>query len=369
MASTKLSPQGYLLGGEPYADNPFWDGDPTPTPPADYVEDVRAEGTAVDGGTSWKFTQTRDGQDYTIATIFVPNSGGGGTGENGATFTPHLSPLSGTPGGWRLSWTNDRGLANPTPVDIYNGTNGNDGKTGPQGPAGETGPAGPQGPAGETGPAGPQGPAGADANLPDGGANDDVLVWDDTTREWMPDGSIAPMLHEGTAGQVWGKTNAGLGWVDVPGGGSGGIGSFEVVTDVTQADYAVVEVLYELSLSTSLYRQSNNGFLSEQLRTTIKIPAKKYIARVTYNAVKSLFTCSFNPVTLANIAGTATQVEGIEVSCSPLGFTGSGFYVQCFLSSTMLSEHDTGVKYLVDGTSRTSAYSTQINTLLRVKTE
>lgn len=76
--------------------------------------------------------------------------GGGGTGENGATFIPEVSE------GGVLSWTNDKGLPNPAPVNIK----------GPQGPQGETGPAGatgatgPQGPQGEAGPQGPQGEAG-----------------------------------------------------------------------------------------------------------------------------------------------------------------------------------------------------------------
>lgn len=62
-------------------------------------------------------------------------SGGGITGANGVTFTPHLS-TDGT-----LSWTNDGGLTNPTPVNIKGakgdtGLRGEKGDTGPQGPAG-----------------------------------------------------------------------------------------------------------------------------------------------------------------------------------------------------------------------------------------
>lgn len=56
----------------------------------------------------------------------------GESGENGATFTPSVS----TDG--VLSWTNDKGLANPTPVNIKgadgtNGTNGVDGAKGDKG--------------------------------------------------------------------------------------------------------------------------------------------------------------------------------------------------------------------------------------------
>lgn len=58
----------------------------------------------------------------------VGRSGGGSgaDGEDGATFTPAVA-ADGT-----LSWTNDKGLANPEPVNIM-------GPQGPQGPQGEPG--------------------------------------------------------------------------------------------------------------------------------------------------------------------------------------------------------------------------------------
>lgn len=94
-------------------------------------------------------------------------------GQNGATFIPSVS-ADGV-----ISWTNDRELPNPAPVNIK-GVPGATGATGPQGPKGDTGPAGadgakgetgpqgeqgPQGPKGDTGPQGPQGPKGADGTM------------------------------------------------------------------------------------------------------------------------------------------------------------------------------------------------------------
>ena len=64
---------------------------------------------------------------------------------DGATFTPSVTEGV-------LSWSNDKGLPNPEPVDI----------TGPQGPQGPQGATGPQGPQGATGPQGPQGEKGDD---------------------------------------------------------------------------------------------------------------------------------------------------------------------------------------------------------------
>ena len=72
-----------------------------------------------------------------------------------ATFTPSVS-ADGT-----LSWTNNKGLTNPEPVNIK-GPQGETGPQGPQGPKGDTGPQGPKGDTGATGETGPQGPAGAD---------------------------------------------------------------------------------------------------------------------------------------------------------------------------------------------------------------
>ena len=59
-------------------------------------------------------------------------------GKNGATFIPAVSE-SGV-----ISWTNNKSLPNPDPVDIR-------GPQGPQGPQGETGATGPQGAKGDTG--------------------------------------------------------------------------------------------------------------------------------------------------------------------------------------------------------------------------
>lgn len=54
----------------------------------------------------------------------------GPAGDSGATYTPEVS------GDGELSWTNDRGLDNPEPVNIR-GPQGKDGLPGPQGPPGD----------------------------------------------------------------------------------------------------------------------------------------------------------------------------------------------------------------------------------------
>ena len=109
-------------------------------------------------------TKTEDGTEWADPQ--------GGAGSTGATFTPSVSPDG------VISWTNDKELPNPDPVNIK-GPEGPKGDTGPQGepgqdgapgaqgpqgeqgPKGETGAQGPQGEKGEKGDTGPQGPAGA----------------------------------------------------------------------------------------------------------------------------------------------------------------------------------------------------------------
>jgi hypothetical protein len=79
-------------------------------------------------------------------------------GKNGATFTPAVSAEG------VVSWTNDRDLPNPAPVNIM----------GPAGPAGEAGPQGPKGDAGAQGPKGDTGPAGKDGAKGDKGDKGDT---------------------------------------------------------------------------------------------------------------------------------------------------------------------------------------------------
>lgn len=167
---------------------------------------VDADGTihSIGGGTggassadhvSYNDTKTQLGVTTVQGAIEHLAEAGGTKGDDGATFTPSVSSEG------VISWTNDKNLDNPTPVNIKGpkGDIGPQGPEGPMGPQGETGPKGdpgaaftynmfteeqlaglkgpkgdagekgatgaqgpigPVGPQGETGPAGPQGPQG-----------------------------------------------------------------------------------------------------------------------------------------------------------------------------------------------------------------
>lgn len=91
------------------------------------------------------------------------NKGGSVSGENGATFIPNVSAEG------VISWTNDKGLANPEPINIK-GEQGERGLQGIQGPQGEKGE---KGETGATGATGAQGDKGDKGDKGDTGAKGD----------------------------------------------------------------------------------------------------------------------------------------------------------------------------------------------------
>ena len=154
-----LSPQGYNINENPMNENPFWgDGNVE-------IEMASVSCTKTTEGTTdtyvWKYTDV-EGVDHPIITQVITNAAG-------ATFTPSVSAAG------VISWTNDKGLPNPDPVNIKGpkgdtGATGATGATGPQGPAGPRGPQGAKGDTGATGPQGPAGPTGAQGAKGDTGA-------------------------------------------------------------------------------------------------------------------------------------------------------------------------------------------------------
>lgn len=124
--------------------------------PVDHID-----GVSIANGSTFKEIDT--GKEYTYNEsaetwhINKSASSGGGSGvdgEDGATFTPAVS-ADGT-----LSWSNDKGLENPAPVNIK----------GPKGDTGATGPAGADGAKGEKGDRGEQGLQGIPGEKGDTGA-------------------------------------------------------------------------------------------------------------------------------------------------------------------------------------------------------
>ena len=115
-------------------------------------------------------------------------TGGGGVGQNGATFTPSVSPEG------VISWTNDRELPNPEPVNIK-GDKGDKGEKGDPGEPGAKGEQGEQGPAGADGASGPQGPQGEQGQPGVDGKTPNIQIG---TVETLPAGSEATVDNSGT---------------------------------------------------------------------------------------------------------------------------------------------------------------------------
>ena len=103
-------------------------------------------------------------------------TGGGGIGQNGATFTPSVSPEG------VISWTNDKELPNPEPVNIK-------GDKGDKGDTGEQGLQGAKGDKGDKGEKGDPGQPGADGKTPN------IQIG---TIETLPAGSQASVTNTGT---------------------------------------------------------------------------------------------------------------------------------------------------------------------------
>ena len=106
----------------------------------------------------------------------------GEKGDDGATFVPSVS-ADGV-----ISWTNDKDLPNPEPVNIKGakGDKGEQGERGLQGPIGATGPVGPQGIPGQNGEKGDKGDTGpSGARGMDGRDGADGRDGVSATHEWV----------------------------------------------------------------------------------------------------------------------------------------------------------------------------------------
>ena len=157
--ANNVSPQGYQLNKEPINENPFWGGE-SPAPGSLIVTEIDVTKQVNGNYTTYVWSYLDQlGERHALCTQTVASD----AGEDGATFTPHISS-SGV-----LTWTNDKGLPNPDPISVIGpqGPTGATGATGPRGPKGDTGATGatgltgPQGPTGATGAQGPTGETGA----------------------------------------------------------------------------------------------------------------------------------------------------------------------------------------------------------------
>lgn len=193
--------------------------------------------------------ETADGKSEIATKKYVDDSVGSiQEGKDGATFTPSVD-VSGN-----LSWTNDKGLANPDPVNIK----------GPKGDTGDIGPKGAPGERGETGPAGTPGTNGQDGITPTIGDNGNWYLGETDTGkpsrgEQGPKGDTGDRGPAGTPG-----TDGQQG----PAGADGAPGENGIsITEITQGEtsesdgYTVTPVTINKSDSTNVVLQikAKNG--------------------------------------------------------------------------------------------------------------
>ena len=176
-------------------------------------------------------------------------TGGGGVGQNGATFTPSVSPEG------VISWTNDRELPNPEPVNIKGdkGDKGEKGEPGEPGAKGEQGEQGPAGPAGADGAVGPQGPQGEQGQPGVDGKTPNIQIG---TVETLPAGS------EATA-SIGGTTENPLLNLGIPQGRDAEIGgSWRLISDINiTEEVQIVEVFND---------SDNNNFNLSEIYVRVK---------------------------------------------------------------------------------------------------
>lgn len=176
-----ISPQGYQLGEDPKAKNPFWNEGEDSDVNRIYATATVDDGTGVPSVTTSK---TVSGSDITFGFDFHNLKGERGpqgpAGATGATGPAGPAGADGAPGA-----TGATGPQGPEGPKGDTGATGPAGPVGPVGPQGAEGPQGPQGPIGETGPKGDPGAPGH--GVPAGGTAGQVLTKVDGTdynTEW-----------------------------------------------------------------------------------------------------------------------------------------------------------------------------------------
>lgn len=173
------------------------------------------------------------GEGITIAADGKTISASGGS-EDGATFTPSVDASG------NISWTNDKGLPNPTTRNIMgpqgpagaDGAKGDKGDKGDQGEQGIQGIQGIQGPKGDTGAKGEQGPQ---------GAKGDAFTYEDFTAEQLaalkgPKGDTGNTGPQGPQGEK-GETGS-----QGPQGATGANGHSPVVTASKSGTVTTIKV-------------------------------------------------------------------------------------------------------------------------------
>lgn len=188
-----VSPQGYQIENNPVNNNPFWEYEIE----GDGLKSIECTKTTEGDFDYYRWTYTdADDVSHYVMTQAVSNK----AGIDGVTFTPSVSSEG------VISWTNDGGLPNPSPVSIKGpkGDKGDTGATGATGPAGPAGATGARGPQGIQGPAGENGVNGVSPTVSvttiEGGHRISITDASGTNTIDVLDGSTGPQGPQGETG-------------------------------------------------------------------------------------------------------------------------------------------------------------------------
>lgn len=265
----------------------------------------------------------------------------GTPGENGATFTPSVDDSG------NLSWTNDKNLPNPDPVNIK----------GPKGDTGDTGPQGNPGEQGEVGPQGVPGQDGTDGVTPTIGENGNWYLGETDTGkpsrgekgEQGPQGLPGPtgpgVPTGGTTGQVLSKNSGSdydTAWIDA---GSGGSGIIELIgTDEEPIDFINGMQEEGIYLVSGKYYKSNPDRLSEFSSPVLCFISKEMInIKSSNNVTRFIFDFNGGPsLETSSVTKGSSSTFWRNYKLSPVAsFKGNG---DAFVSvSTYMFKQYTGL--------------------------
>ena len=327
--STKaVSPQGYNLGGDPKNINPFWGEDEK----TNWTIEAEATVDSTSGSPSVNVETDTDTTTKTKTFSFAFSGLKGAKGDKGDTGAQGPQGIQGIQG--EQGPQGIQGIQGEQGPKGDTGATGATGATGPQGPkgdTGETGPQGIQGIQGETGPAGPQGeqgiqgvqgetgpqgPAGADGVTPVISATASV-----GTGTGTPSVSVTKSGTDAAPSFAFAFDNlkgaAGTNGQGVPTGGTAG----QVLTKVDGTDYNTQWSTPQSGGGNPIYRVDNAGTFFNTIRNNANTASNYFplqISRLAASAygtgnsssVKSSYSYDKDGSSLGQNIGSGTNFSG-----------------------------------------------------------
>lgn len=292
--------------------------------------------------------ETTDGKSEIATKKYVDDSVSSiKEGKDGATFTPSVDDSG------NLSWTNDKGLANPDTVNIK----------GPKGDKGDIGPKGDPGQQGDTGPAGTPGTPGTDGITPTIGDNGNWYLGDEDTGK-PSRGEQGPKGETGDRGEQGPQGTPGTDGQQGPAGEDGLSALF-----YNKALVTVIPPASGIPLTTNPSDYSRTPVVGDRFITTVsqsKVGADTYLCVARVSAVSG-DEVSIITESVVNITGTAGK-QGPAGADGATGAAGQdGAPGKDGISITEITQGDTSENEGYTVTPVTINKSDSTNVVLQIK--